>query len=58
MSKPEGAQIFYKGAYYKIGRHGKPYIYCDECGWIRSVKDPVEIRQAIDYPGVRPDEHT
>lgn len=42
MEKPVDAQAFFDGSYYKVGLHGKAFIWI-EGEWKRSSKDKAEI---------------
>ena len=43
---PKDYQVKIEHAYYKLGRHNKPYIFVGQ-QWIRSTRDPQEIYNAI-----------
>ena len=44
--KPQGAQVFFDGSFYKIGLHGLSYRY-DGKAWTRSTKTTNEIAAEI-----------
>lgn len=46
MSTPNDTQAVIDGTHYKIGRHGRPFIWV--CGaWVRSTKPAFVVQQAI-----------
>lgn len=44
LKKPEGADWFISGLYYKIGRFGWIFCYCkDKKDWLKTTRTPCDI---------------